>query len=83
MGDSISEGTVVEWLKGASHLVEIFLLSMLITFHHSSAPGDRVEADEVVVVLETDKVGSLRIYRCSMSGSFPCPDSAAGLELLL
>ncbi|KAI9920610.1 hypothetical protein PsorP6_001237 [Peronosclerospora sorghi] len=35
MGDSISEGTVVEWLK---------------------APGDFVEADEVVVVLETDKV---------------------------
>ncbi|KAE8979875.1 Dihydrolipoyllysine-residue succinyltransferase component of 2-oxoglutarate dehydrogenase complex [Phytophthora rubi] len=35
MGDSISEGTVVEWLK---------------------APGDFVEADEVVVVIETDKV---------------------------
>lgn len=35
MGDSISEGTVVEWLK---------------------SPGDFVEADEVVVVLETDKV---------------------------
>uniref|UniRef100_K3WYH9 Dihydrolipoamide acetyltransferase component of pyruvate dehydrogenase complex n=1 Tax=Globisporangium ultimum (strain ATCC 200006 / CBS 805.95 / DAOM BR144) TaxID=431595 RepID=K3WYH9_GLOUD len=35
MGDSISEGTVVEWLK---------------------APGDYVEVDEVVVVLETDKV---------------------------
>ncbi|TYZ57331.1 hypothetical protein PybrP1_002923 [[Pythium] brassicae (nom. inval.)] len=35
MGDSISEGTVVEWLK---------------------APGDFVDADEVVVVLETDKV---------------------------
>ncbi|CAH0522035.1 unnamed protein product [Peronospora belbahrii] len=35
MGDSISEGTVVEWLK---------------------APGDFVETDEVVVVLETDKV---------------------------
>jgi 2-oxoglutarate dehydrogenase E2 component (dihydrolipoamide succinyltransferase) len=35
MGDSISEGTVVEWLK---------------------KPGDFVETDEVVVVLETDKV---------------------------
>ncbi|KAJ0402243.1 hypothetical protein P43SY_008235 [Pythium insidiosum] len=35
MGDSISEGTVVEWLK---------------------APGDAVHADDVVVVLETDKV---------------------------
>ncbi|CEG49888.1 dihydrolipoyllysine-residue succinyltransferase component of 2-oxoglutarate dehydrogenase [Plasmopara halstedii] len=35
MGDSISEGTVVEWLK---------------------APGDFVGTDEVVVVLETDKV---------------------------
>ncbi|KAJ0400415.1 hypothetical protein P43SY_001693 [Pythium insidiosum] len=35
MGDSISEGTVVEWLK---------------------APGDAVAADDVVVVLETDKV---------------------------
>ncbi|GAB9467175.1 Dihydrolipoyllysine-residue succinyltransferase component of 2-oxoglutarate dehydrogenase [Globisporangium polare] len=35
MGDSISEGTVVEWLKN---------------------PGDFVETDEVVVVLETDKV---------------------------
>ncbi|KDO31254.1 hypothetical protein SPRG_03871 [Saprolegnia parasitica CBS 223.65] len=35
MGDSISEGTVVEWVK---------------------AVGDRVEADDVVVVLETDKV---------------------------
>ncbi|KAF1318798.1 Dihydrolipoyllysine-residue succinyltransferase component of 2-oxoglutarate dehydrogenase, partial [Globisporangium splendens] len=35
MGDSISEGTVVEWLK---------------------KPGDFVDVDEVVVVLETDKV---------------------------
>lgn len=35
MGDSISEGTVVEWVK---------------------APGEYVEADDVVVVLETDKV---------------------------
>lgn len=35
MGDSISEGTVVEWLK---------------------QPGDFVAADDVVVVLETDKV---------------------------
>ncbi|OQR96076.1 dihydrolipoamide succinyltransferase [Achlya hypogyna] len=35
MGDSISEGTVVEWVK---------------------AVGDRVEVDDVVVVLETDKV---------------------------
>ncbi|OQS06827.1 dihydrolipoamide succinyltransferase, partial [Thraustotheca clavata] len=35
MGDSISEGTVVEWVKTV---------------------GDRVEADDVVVVLETDKV---------------------------
>ncbi|TMW61586.1 hypothetical protein Poli38472_012777 [Pythium oligandrum] len=35
MGDSISEGTVVEWLK---------------------TPGDFVQADDVVVVLETDKV---------------------------
>ncbi|GMF40060.1 unnamed protein product [Phytophthora lilii] len=35
MGDSISEGTVVEWLK---------------------QPGDAVAEDEVVVVLETDKV---------------------------
>ncbi|KAF4043511.1 2-oxoacid dehydrogenases acyltransferase (catalytic domain) [Phytophthora infestans] len=35
MGDSISEGTVVEWTK---------------------APGDFVGTDEVVVVLETDKV---------------------------
>merc|ERR1719410_849300 len=35
MGESISEGTVVEWLK---------------------APGDAVQVDDVVVVLETDKV---------------------------
>ncbi|CAI5706086.1 hypothetical protein KXD40_009673 [Peronospora effusa] len=35
MGDSISEGTIVEWLK---------------------QPGDAVAEDEVVVVLETDKV---------------------------
>jgi 2-oxoglutarate dehydrogenase E2 component (dihydrolipoamide succinyltransferase) len=35
MGDSISEGTVVEWIK---------------------QPGDAVAEDEVVVVLETDKV---------------------------
>ncbi|TDH73688.1 hypothetical protein CCR75_009546 [Bremia lactucae] len=35
MGDSISEGTVVEWLK---------------------APGEFVKIDEVVVVIETDKV---------------------------
>ncbi|RHY06684.1 hypothetical protein DYB25_000102 [Aphanomyces astaci] len=35
MGDSISEGTVVEWVKNV---------------------GDHVEADDVVVVIETDKV---------------------------
>ena len=35
MGDSISEGTVVQWMK---------------------QPGDAVEADDVCVVLETDKV---------------------------
>ena len=35
MGDSISEGTIVDVLK---------------------APGDSVQVDEVVVVLETDKV---------------------------
>ena len=35
MGDSISEGTIVEWLK---------------------QPGEAVAEDEVVVVLETDKV---------------------------
>lgn len=35
MGESITEGTVVEWLKN---------------------PGDYVEEDEVMVVLETDKV---------------------------
>ncbi|CAK4649729.1 hypothetical protein LEN26_011182 [Aphanomyces euteiches] len=35
MGDSISEGTVVEWVKNI---------------------GDHVEADDVVVVIETDKV---------------------------
>lgn len=35
MGDSISEGTIVNWMKN---------------------PGDPVEEDEVIVVLETDKV---------------------------
>ena len=35
MGDSVTEGTVVEWLK---------------------AEGDRVEADETVAVISTDKV---------------------------
>jgi 2-oxoglutarate dehydrogenase E2 component (dihydrolipoamide succinyltransferase) len=35
MGDSISEGTVIEWLK---------------------FPGDFIQVDEVVAVLETDKV---------------------------
>lgn len=38
MGDSISEGTVVQWTKEA---------------------GEAVELDEVVVVLETDKVSTL------------------------
>jgi hypothetical protein len=38
MGDSISEGTLVEIVKKA---------------------GDAVHADEVVLVLETDKVGRL------------------------
>lgn len=42
MGDSISEGTIVNWMKN---------------------PGDPVEEDEVVVVLETDKVSrGLRMY---------------------
>lgn len=35
MGDSITEGTIVEWAK---------------------QPGDSLEVDELVVVLETDKV---------------------------
>ena len=35
MGDSITEGTILEWVKG---------------------PGDYVEMDDVVVVIETDKV---------------------------
>lgn len=45
MGDSISEGTIVEWAK---------------------QPGDSVELDEVVVVLETDKV------RGKVFGRGPC-----------
>lgn len=70
MGDSISEGTVVEWLKGAASpawsicdecidtdslplSLSIYLLVVLV----DAAPGDYVEVDEVVVVLETDKVG--------------------------
>ena len=35
MGDSITEGTILEWVK---------------------QPGDYVEMDDVVVVIETDKV---------------------------
>lgn len=35
MGDSISEGTIVEWVK---------------------SPGDNVQVDDVIAVLETDKV---------------------------
>ncbi|CAE7273737.1 odhB, partial [Symbiodinium sp. KB8] len=35
MGDSISEGTLVEWMK---------------------APGDWVDEDEVIAMIETDKV---------------------------
>lgn len=35
MGDSITEGTIIQWLKG---------------------PGEWVDADDVVVVIETDKV---------------------------
>lgn len=40
MGDSITEGTVVQWTKEA---------------------GESVEIDEVVVVLETDKVSSVTV----------------------
>lgn len=40
MGDSITEGTIVEWAK---------------------QPGDSVEVDEVVVVLETDKVRCCKV----------------------
>lgn len=43
MGDSISEGTLVEILK---------------------TPGQAVQADDVVCILETDKVGALDI-KCS------------------
>lgn len=42
MGDSISEGTVVQWTKEA---------------------GESVEVDEVVVVLETDKVGTQKLLQ--------------------
>ena len=48
MGDSISEGTIVQWMKN---------------------PGEPVEADEVVVVLETDKVSrGAHASVCARSG---------------
>ena len=46
MGDSISEGTIEELLKGKTDK----------TFHTRQGVGDFVEADDVVAVIETDKV---------------------------
>lgn len=56
MGDSISEGTVVEWIKGKRTPASLSMRHGAHCLCLCSAPGDFVEADEVVVVLETDKV---------------------------
>lgn len=50
MGDSISEGTVVQWSK---------------------EPGETVEADDVVVILETDKVNKEQVNYPNINQVFP------------
>ena len=60
MGDSISEGTVISWMKN---------------------PGDPVEEDEVVVVLETDKV-SRGAHPFAHEMVFTFPRIAAGCVLV-
>jgi len=46
MGDSITEGTILEWTK---------------------KPGDYVNMDDVVVIIETDKVSLLAELCCICS----------------
>ena len=59
LGDSITEATVSSWLKCKFYLpnhLHLHLPSPSPPLCLTSAPGDYVSADEVVLVLETDKV---------------------------
>ena len=54
MGDSVTEGTVAKWLKGiVTALSCIHLWYLYLIF---KAVGERVEVDDIVVAIETDKV---------------------------
>ena len=58
MGDSISEGTVEQLLKGKLIILAptyVFFIWCLIR-HYNIGPGEYVEADETVAKIETDKV---------------------------
>lgn len=59
MGDSISEGTIEEFVKRKCtyHLVNLVkILNSLTQFLNQLDPGDFVNADEIVARIETDKV---------------------------
>jgi len=68
MGDSISEGTVVTFLKRECALTGFSLQSTvplpLLSLSCASDVGDYVNADESVLVIETDKVGAQWRGRC-------------------
>lgn len=66
MGESITDGTLATLLK-SMRLMNFLLITLAI--HHfiydwlngilcSAEPGDRVEADEAIAQIETDKVSS-------------------------
>ena len=57
MGDSITSGTIVKWEK-SEHLCGILHPddSLLKSYLHPAEVGDFINQDDVVVVIETDKV---------------------------
>lgn len=75
MGESITDGTLATFLKSMSllhYLFRFFLMRKYISKSsfvgasddYLSEPGERVQADEAIAQIETDKV-SIFIFSCS------------------
>ena len=56
MGDSITEGALVKWLKSACYSLPRWLPPRRLTRRTPADKGDYVALDEIVLVIETDKV---------------------------
>ena len=82
LAESITDGTLAKFLKSTSFIFLIILIvatwhkSFLVIKNHSytsrSDPGDRVELDEAIAQIETDKV---LIYRFIVEDWFSFPSS--------